>query len=45
MSTKYEFLSNDEIIQQYKLIKDKERQRNKEAYNNLKMIMKNIKLG
>ena len=36
MSTKYEFLSNDEIIQQYKLIKDKERQRNKEAYNNLK---------
>jgi hypothetical protein len=36
MSAKYEFLSNDEIIQQYKLIKDKERQRNKEAYNNLK---------
>ena len=36
MSTKYEFLNNDEIIQQYKLIKDKERQRNKEAYNNLK---------
>ena len=36
MSTKYEFLSNDEIINQYKLIKDKERKRNKEAYNNLK---------
>ena len=37
MSTKYEFLSNDEIIEQYKLIKDKERQRNKDAYNNLKL--------
>ena len=36
MSIKYEFLSNDEIIKQYKLIKEKERQRNKEAYKNLK---------
>ena len=37
MSTKYEFLSNDEIIQQYKLNKDKERQRNKESYERLKL--------
>jgi hypothetical protein len=44
MSTKYEFLSNDEIIQQYKLIKDKERQRNKEAYNNLKLNEEKYKI-
>jgi hypothetical protein len=37
MSTKYELLSNDEIIQQYKLIKDKERRRNKQSYNDLKL--------
>jgi len=44
MSTKYEFLSNDEIIQQYKLIKDKERQRNKESYNNLKLNEEKYKI-
>ena len=44
MSTKYEFLSIDEIIQQYKLIKDKERQRNKEAYNNLKLNEEKYKI-
>ena len=37
MSTKYEFLNNDEIIENYKLIKDKERQRNKESYERLKL--------
>ena len=37
MSAKYEFLNNDEIIEKYKLIKDKERQRNKEAYERLKL--------
>ena len=37
MSIKYEFMSDDEIIKQYKLIKEKERQRNKEAYERLKL--------
>ena len=44
MSTKYEFLSNDEIIKQYKLIKEKERQRNKEAYKNLKQDEEKYKI-
>ena len=36
MVSKYEILTNDEIINQYKLIKEKERTRNKEAYERLK---------
>ena len=36
MSIKYESMSDDEIIKQYKLNKEKERQRNKESYKNLK---------
>jgi hypothetical protein len=36
MVSKYEILTNDEIIKQYKLIKEKERTRNKEAYERLK---------
>jgi len=37
MSTKYEFMTDDEIINQYKIIKQKERLRNKEAYERLKL--------
>ena len=37
MSTKYEFMTDDEIIKQYKIIKEKERTRNKEAYERLKL--------
>ena len=37
MSVKYEFLTDDEIIKQYKIIKEKERLRNKEAYERLKL--------
>ena len=37
MSLKYEFLTDDEIIKQYKIIKEKERTRNKEAYERLKL--------
>ena len=37
MSVKYEFLTDDEIIKQYKIIKEKERTRNKEAYERLKL--------
>ena len=44
MSTKYELLSNDEIIQQYKLIKDKERRRNKQSYNDLKLDEEKYKI-
>jgi hypothetical protein len=44
MSTKYEFLSNDEIIEQYKIIKEKERQRNKQSYNNLKLDEEKYKI-
>ena len=44
MSIKYEFMSDDEIIKQYKLIKEKERQRNKEAYKNLKQDEEKYKL-
>jgi len=36
MGLKYELLSNEEIIEQYKIIKEKERARNKEAYERLK---------
>ena len=36
MGLKYELLSNEEIIEQYKIIKEKERVRNKEAYERLK---------
>ena len=36
MGLKYELLSNEEIIEQYKIIKEKERIRNKEAYERLK---------
>jgi len=34
---KYEILTHDEIIENYKLIKEKERLRNKEAYERLKL--------
>ena len=44
MSTKYEFLSNDEIIEQYKIIKEKERRRNKQSYNNLKLDEEKYKI-
>ena len=44
MSIKYEFMSDDEIIKQYKLIKEKERQRNKESYKNLKQDEEKYKL-
>ena len=37
MVSKYENLSNDEIITQYKINKEKERARNKEAYERLKL--------
>ena len=37
MSTKYEFMTDDEIVNQYKIIKQKERLRNKEAYERLKL--------
>jgi hypothetical protein len=36
MTQKYEYLSNDEIINQYKINKQKERERNKNAYEKLK---------
>ena len=36
MTQKYEHLSNDEIINQYKINKQKERERNKIAYEKLK---------
>ncbi len=36
MTQKYEHLTNDEIINQYKIIKEKERERNKIAYEKLK---------
>jgi len=34
MISKYELLTDEEIIEQYKAIKEKERTRNKEAYDN-----------
>ena len=37
MVHKYEILTHDEIIENYKLIKEKERLRNKEAYERLKL--------
>jgi hypothetical protein len=37
MVHKYEILTHDEIIENYKLIKEKERFRNKEAYERLKL--------
>ena len=37
ISVKYEFLTYDEIIKQYKIIKEKERTRNKGAYERLKL--------
>ena len=37
MGLKYELLSNEEIIEQYKTIKEKERTRHKEAYERLKL--------
>jgi hypothetical protein len=36
MTTKYEYMTNDEIINQYKINKQKERLRNKTAYEKLK---------
>ena len=37
MVSKYEILTDDEIILQYKINKEKERARNKEAYERLKL--------
>ena len=37
MVSKYEILTDVEIIEQYKINKDKERARNKEAYERLKL--------
>ena len=37
MVSKYEILTNDEIIEQYVLNKEKERARNREAYQRLKL--------
>ena len=37
MVHKYEILTHDEIIENYKKIKEKERLRNKEAYERLKL--------
>ena len=42
MTQKYEYLSNDEIINQYKINKQKERERNKNAYEKLKIIRLSI---
>ena len=36
MTIKYEYMNDDEIINQYKIIKEKERERNKIAYEKLK---------
>jgi hypothetical protein len=37
MTTKFEFMTDDEIVKQYKILKEKERSRNKEAYERLKL--------
>ena len=37
MSTKYEFMTDDEIVNQDKIIQQKERLRNREAYERLKL--------
>ena len=37
MTTKFEVMTDDEIIKQYKIIKEKERTRNKESYERLKL--------
>ncbi len=37
MTTKFEFMTDDEIVKQYKIIKEKERSRNKESYERLKL--------
>ena len=37
MVSKYEILTDEEIILQYKINKEKERARNKEAYERLKL--------
>ena len=37
MISKYELLTDEEIIEQYKAIKEKERTKNKEAYERLKL--------
>jgi hypothetical protein len=42
MVSKYEILTNDEIILQYKINKEKERARNREAYERLKVNIETL---